>query len=52
MNAYLSCDHFPKADDALASQLKTVLENDFSGSFYQALGRYQQILADNRKNHN
>ncbi len=49
MNAYLSCDHFPKAADPLASQLKIILKNDFSGSFYQALGKYQQILADNRQ---
>lgn len=49
MNAYLSCDHFPQADDGLESQLKTLLETDFSASFYPALGKYQQILADNRQ---
>ena len=49
MNAYLNSSNFPGRTDELASQLTEILETDFSGSFFTVLGRWQQILADNRQ---
>ena len=47
MNAYLNSDHFPNQSDGLFNELETILQNDFTGSFYETLGNYQRILADN-----
>lgn len=49
MNAYLNSRNFPGHTDELASQLNGLLEADFSDNFFITLGRWQQILADNRK---
>ena len=47
MDTYLSSDHFPDAPDQLSAELKTILQNDLSGSFYAMLGKYSRVLSDN-----
>ncbi|MBU2453350.1 MAG: hypothetical protein KJ668_08555, partial [Proteobacteria bacterium] len=49
MTTYLSSDHFPTASNLLSIELETILQKDFTGSFYAMLAKYQQILADNKQ---
>ncbi len=51
INVYLNSNHFPADSDAesqaLEDDLNSLLENDYRGNFFETLGCYQRILADN-----
>lgn len=53
MPLFLSSNHFPAVSveekNSLEAALNTILQTDFQGSFYQMLGSYQKILADNNQ---
>jgi hypothetical protein len=53
MTMFLSSTHFPAASDeekdSLETELNTILQTDLQGNFYQMLGAYQKVLADNNQ---
>ena len=53
MPLFLSSSHFPAVSveekKSLEAALNTILQTDFQGSFYQMMGSYQKILADNNQ---
>ena len=53
MPLFLSSSHFPTVSseekNSLDAALNTILQTDFQDSFYQMLGSYQNILADNNQ---
>ncbi|MDH3346682.1 MAG: hypothetical protein OEM02_01090 [Desulfobulbaceae bacterium] len=55
MTDYLNSKNFPsknqKEDQALAQSLNEILRNDYPGSFFELLGTYKNILADNNQRH-
>ncbi|BBO82263.1 hypothetical protein DSCO28_28290 [Desulfosarcina ovata subsp. sediminis] len=50
---YLNSKNFPAVDSAsaviLATELETLLKEDYKGNMFALLGGYQRILADNRQ---
>ncbi|MCP4672423.1 MAG: hypothetical protein GY857_14090 [Desulfobacula sp.] len=47
MNACLNSNNFPGSSEQLANDLQEIFQNDLTGTFYEMLGSYQRILADN-----
>lgn len=51
MPKFLRSSHFPSVSveqqNSLEAALNTILQSDYTGSFYALLGSYQRILADN-----
>lgn len=52
MTEYLSSDNFPAPTETskqLTNDLDTILRQDYSGSYFEMLGSFQRVLADNSR---